>query len=461
MATLASADDSSPELRLARLRENLSRLRVTKTSRHPDVLSLERQIADLEQRVASQPRAERPKDARSSLQLSQQTLQMLRKQLAETETELHSLDEQIREMPGVKEEMKRLEERAVILRENHVEVLRKLQSTELGGKLLDTQQGRRVSVLNLAEPPSQPHRTPRRTLALALVASLCGAIAVGIGLELLHPVILSPDDVAAGHGAARARLGGSDSLTPRRHRGGQAPAPTANRFWLHSSRSRHARIKWWLIRSSLKRRMELCGLRALERPSRPKDGMLASREGVAAATAVASRRSRYSCWNHGLRLSPFPRRSGGLVSLLVFVIVGTLSFPSTMGVLGVYDSQRRRSLARLAGQMAVGAAVTAAVLVQTTVLLGRPEWSSHAATIALAQLLVLCTTRLAVYSVLRIGRRKGRNVRHVVVIGTGPRARAFAGEVAANPSWGLRIVAFLDDSAATHTGSLAGTRSGS
>ena len=195
-AALASADDSSPELRLARLRENLSRLRVTKTSRHPDVLSLERQIADLEQRVAGRPRAERPKDARSSLQLSQQTLQMLRKQLAETETELHSLDEQIREMPGVKEEMKRLEERAVMLRENHVEVLRKLQSTELGGKLLDTQQGRRVSVLNLAEPPSQPHRTPRRTLALALVASLCGAIAVGIGLELLHPVILSPDDVA-------------------------------------------------------------------------------------------------------------------------------------------------------------------------------------------------------------------------------------------------------------------------
>lgn len=131
--------------------------------------------------------------------------------------------------------------------------------------------------------------------------------------------------------------------------------------------------------------------------------------------------------------------------LLVFVIAGTLAFPSAMGVLGLYESQRRRSLARIAGQLVLGSALTATVLVQVCMALARPEWSPYAASIALAQLVALATTRLAIYSALRIGRRHGRNVRHVVVIGTGPRAKTFASEVASNPAWGLRIIAFLDE----------------
>jgi exopolysaccharide biosynthesis polyprenyl glycosylphosphotransferase len=131
--------------------------------------------------------------------------------------------------------------------------------------------------------------------------------------------------------------------------------------------------------------------------------------------------------------------------LLVFVIAGTLAFPSAMGVLGLYESQRRRSLARIGGQLALGAALTATVLVQVCLALARPQWSPYAASIALAQLVAFTTARLAIYTALRIGRRHGRNVRHVVVIGTGPRARAFASEVASNPGWGLRIVAFLDE----------------
>ncbi|HEY8153970.1 MAG TPA: sugar transferase [Myxococcota bacterium] len=146
----------------------------------------------------------------------------------------------------------------------------------------------------------------------------------------------------------------------------------------------------------------------------------------------------------------------GVFPLLVFVIAGTLSFPSAMVVLGLYESQRRNSLVHVAGQLVIGAALTAAALVQISILLGRPDWAAPAAAIALAQLVVLATTRLVLYGVLRVGRRRGRNVRHLVVIGTGPRARAFSGEVAANPSWGLRIVAFLDENVPTETGALDG-----
>ena len=189
-ATLAVGQDASPELQLSRMREELSRLRVSRTSRHPDVIALERQIADLEQRGKTGRRR-----TPHSLQISSQALSVLRQELAGTEAELASLDQQIRGMPTVREELEALEEHAVILRETRLEVLRKVQSAELGGKLLDAPESRRVSVLNPAEPPSRPTRTGFRKFALAVVASFGLALTVGVGLELLQPVVLSPEDI--------------------------------------------------------------------------------------------------------------------------------------------------------------------------------------------------------------------------------------------------------------------------
>jgi uncharacterized protein involved in exopolysaccharide biosynthesis len=195
-ATAARGADASPQQQLGRMREELSRLRVSRTSRHPDVIALERQIADLEQRVKT-GRAR----GSGSRQISSQALTVLREELSGTEAELITLDEQIRGMPTVREELQALEERAVILRENRLEVLRKVQSAELDGKLLDQPESRRVTVLNAAEPPSRPRRTGLRKLALALIASLGLSVAVGVARELLQPVVLSPEDIrsATGH----------------------------------------------------------------------------------------------------------------------------------------------------------------------------------------------------------------------------------------------------------------------
>ena len=64
--------------------------------------------------------------------------------------------------------------------------------------------------------------------------------------------------------------------------------------------------------------------------------------------------------------------------------------------------------------------------------------------------------RLATHVALRFGRHQGRSMRHVVVIGTGPRARSFARDVAANRTWGIEIVAFLDEGDTAHTPGLPG-----
>jgi exopolysaccharide biosynthesis polyprenyl glycosylphosphotransferase len=141
--------------------------------------------------------------------------------------------------------------------------------------------------------------------------------------------------------------------------------------------------------------------------------------------------------------------------LLVLASVASLAYPIALGALGLYRSQRRESLARMAGQLAVGGGLVAAVLVGTVFALGRPDWSHLAATCAFAQLCVFGAQRVLIQSVLRLLRRRGRNFRHAVVLGSGPRARAFASEVAAHPEWGVRIVAFLDEGDVAHDPALA------
>ena len=131
--------------------------------------------------------------------------------------------------------------------------------------------------------------------------------------------------------------------------------------------------------------------------------------------------------------------------LVVLAIVGTLAFPICLRVLGLYSSQRRESLARMAGRMLGAAALVGGALLGAALAVERPEWSTLTATIAGVQFALLAGERLVIHTGLRFVRLRGRNTRHVVVLGTGPRGRRFASEVAAHPAWGIQIIAWLDD----------------
>ena len=131
IASLASDDHSSPGARLETLRQELARLRSTKTERHPDVMELKRRIEQLEQDPASSGPAPQDESPRSLLQAADRTLGVLRGQLAATERELSTLDAKIGEMPAVQEDLASLEEKASILRENYLDFLRKVQDAEL------------------------------------------------------------------------------------------------------------------------------------------------------------------------------------------------------------------------------------------------------------------------------------------------------------------------------------------
>lgn len=194
VATLVSDDKDSPDSRLETLRDDLARLRATQTPRHPDIIELQRQISELERQRATAPAPE-ASSPRALQQAAEQTLAVLRQQLAGTERGLTDLDARIGRMPAVQEELASLEEKELILRETYLEFLRKVQDAELDENLLMAQQGERVSVLNPAEPASQPIRGRWQYLAFGLIASLGFAVVLGLALEFADPVVLSPEHV--------------------------------------------------------------------------------------------------------------------------------------------------------------------------------------------------------------------------------------------------------------------------
>jgi len=195
IASLASDDRDTSGTSLEDLRRELTRLRSTKTERHPDVVALRERIQQLERDPASFAPAQQ-ESPRGLLQAADRTLGVLRGQLAATERELTALDAKIGKMPAVQEELASLEEKASILRENYLDFLRKVQDAELDANLLKAQQGERVSVLNPAEPPSQPIRGRWQYLGFGLFASVGLAVLIGISLELLDPVVVSVEQVA-------------------------------------------------------------------------------------------------------------------------------------------------------------------------------------------------------------------------------------------------------------------------
>jgi len=57
----------------------------------------------------------------------------------------------------------------------------------------------------------------------------------------------------------------------------------------------------------------------------------------------------------------------------------------------------------------------------------------------------LMTSRYSMRYVLKAIRRRGRNLRHVIVVGTNTRALAFANGIIARPELGYRLIGFVDD----------------
>jgi uncharacterized protein involved in exopolysaccharide biosynthesis len=179
----------SPYARLAALRAALARESAVNTEEHPNVISLRQQIAMMERQMASSGSAGLSADA--MVEAAQKELAALRRQLADVEADAKRLEQAVSLTPQREEQMAALTQRAEVLRETYLSNLRKVKAAELSESLESAQQGARVQVLDRAEPPSQPDSKRLRMLLVGLAGAVFAALAVGIALELLDPVVVS------------------------------------------------------------------------------------------------------------------------------------------------------------------------------------------------------------------------------------------------------------------------------
>ncbi len=141
-------------------------------------------------------------------------------------------------------------------------------------------------------------------------------------------------------------------------------------------------------------------------------------------------------------------------ALLAVALCACMAWPLALQQLGLYDSQRRASLDDILGRLAMAGVVSTLLLTATAYVSGAPISPKFPLLFGAAQFSILMTERLALFGILRIARRLGRNTRNVLIVGSGPRALSVRRRIDNNPHWGLRVVGYLDDVDAPVTGGI-------
>src|SRR5581483_5770216 len=114
---------------------------------------------------------------------------------------------------------------------------------------------------------------------------------------------------------------------------------------------------------------------------------------------------------------------------------------------GLYQSQRLGSRKKF--YKAILRAVTLAALLLGGLLAAFGESAFHGASVLefwAAALTLVAFSRVFLYTSLAAVRRRGRNLRSILIIGAGRRGRSFAESIQRRPELGYRVVGFLDDS---------------
>ena len=202
LVALETADGTSDVMDLLMdMKLSLSHQAAIHTDEHPNVISLRRRIERLEAEVAATEAEGTDSDGveQHGMQIAETKgeIDLLRDRLQTTEEQIAEIEARVDRIPSRTEEFASLELRAAVLRENHLEFLRKVKDAELAETLESAQQGPQVSLLDQARPPRGPTQSPLMFLIPGILASFGLALAVGIGLELIDPVILSPTHLDA------------------------------------------------------------------------------------------------------------------------------------------------------------------------------------------------------------------------------------------------------------------------
>ena len=129
----------------------------------------------------------------------------------------------------------------------------------------------------------------------------------------------------------------------------------------------------------------------------------------------------------------------------VLIAAGALVWPLALQSLRLTRSKRTERVLRMAAQL-IGASLVSAVVLSAVAFTFSARIAPWVPTVVAGlQFLVLGGMRLFAHFSLRNLRRTGRNTRSVLIAGSGPRALYIEEIIEKNPSWGLRVIGFIDD----------------
>ncbi len=142
----------------------------------------------------------------------------------------------------------------------------------------------------------------------------------------------------------------------------------------------------------------------------------------------------------------------------VVAVVGGLTWLLAGERLGIYGSQRRRLLVELLTRLFAVALISTGVVAVAAFLTAAPVARRLPLVFGVTQGLTLALLRLAVFAGLHAIRRRGRNYRDVLIVGTGARAVQVRDSIRRHPEWGIRIAGFVDDTDSPEEPELASER---
>ncbi|HEY6338181.1 MAG TPA: Wzz/FepE/Etk N-terminal domain-containing protein [Candidatus Sulfotelmatobacter sp.] len=205
LLTLKSSRESggsqSPEQQVRELQNELHALQGHYTQKHPDVVKLKKDIAELQKKLQNGPEntggqpssqdedrvretSNEPAEIqqlRARLHQIDLTISQRKREQEELQRQTKALESKIQSSPGVKQQFKALTREHQIVLDFYNDLLRKVNEAQMATELENRQQGEQFRVL---DPPSLPERPsfPSRSLF-----SLCGLGAgMVLGLGMVH-----------------------------------------------------------------------------------------------------------------------------------------------------------------------------------------------------------------------------------------------------------------------------------
>jgi uncharacterized protein involved in exopolysaccharide biosynthesis len=184
---------STNETLLEESRRQLAQQLAINTEEHPNVIAVRDRVARLEALV----RRERTVGRQPSIQVrrlidgERQQISIQQAQLEQIDAGIAEISGRVEQTPRTAESLASIEERGMVLREDYISTLRKVEEAELAENLESAQQGSQVSLLDPAAPPQTPEVSRWVVLLGGVVGSLGVALLIAFLLELVDPVLLS------------------------------------------------------------------------------------------------------------------------------------------------------------------------------------------------------------------------------------------------------------------------------